>query len=400
MIIDNIAQSSGKNGITPHIGANGNWWIDDVDTGVKAQGQDGNAGVTPRIDETTGHWFIGETDTGVKAAGSNGEDGTSPHIGDNGNWFIGEQDTGVKAQGENGVAGTAPHIDDATGNWFIGEVDTGVKAKGTDGKDGTDGTDGIDGITPHIGANGNWFIGDTDTGTAAQAGSDTSIIPVTLISSNWSTDNASQNISVSGILEDETKQIITIVPFDSSMELYEACEIECTAFGVDNLTFTAKTIPAEDISIYVILENVTGDNKVANNVYSTEETVVGTWIDGRPIYRMCMYDVLPTTGDVTDVRSDIPWKGKNMDNLVNIYGSIYGSSTYPNIRASIFDSTVMRLWVTPTSMCIVMKAEQPTYLGRPFYLVVEYTKTTDTATIEIPSATALMDEYQKGVQES
>jgi hypothetical protein len=332
----------------------------------------------------------------AEAGGSNG---ISPHIGENGNWFVGEVDTGVKAQGADGNAGVTPHIDEATGNWFIGEVDTGVKAKGTDGKDGTDGDDGI---TPHIGANGNWFIGDTDTGTAAQAGSDTSIIPVTLISSDWSTDNASQNISVSGILEDETKQIITIVPFDSSMELYETCEIECTAFGVDNLTFTAKTIPAEDISIYVILENVTGDNKVVNNVYSTEETVVGTWIDGRPIYRMCMYDVLPTTGDVTDVRSDVPWKSKNMDNLVNIYGSIYGSSDYPIIRASIFDNTIMRLWVTPISMCIAMKAdaEAMAYFGRPFYLVVEYTKTTDTATIEIPSATALMDEYQKGVQES
>lgn len=28
-----------------------------------------------------------------------GEDGISPHIGDNGNWFIGEEDTGVAAGG-------------------------------------------------------------------------------------------------------------------------------------------------------------------------------------------------------------------------------------------------------------------------------------------------------------
>lgn len=36
------------------------------------------------------------------AAGDDGEDGITPHIGDNGNWFIGETDTGVKAEGQDG----------------------------------------------------------------------------------------------------------------------------------------------------------------------------------------------------------------------------------------------------------------------------------------------------------
>ena len=31
----------GQNGITPHIGSNGNWYIGDNDTGVKAKGEDG-----------------------------------------------------------------------------------------------------------------------------------------------------------------------------------------------------------------------------------------------------------------------------------------------------------------------------------------------------------------------
>ena len=34
----------GENGITPHIGDNGNWFIADVDTGVKAQGPQGEVG--------------------------------------------------------------------------------------------------------------------------------------------------------------------------------------------------------------------------------------------------------------------------------------------------------------------------------------------------------------------
>ena len=30
-----------KDGITPHIGANGNWFLGDTDTGIKAEGKDG-----------------------------------------------------------------------------------------------------------------------------------------------------------------------------------------------------------------------------------------------------------------------------------------------------------------------------------------------------------------------
>ena len=66
--------------------------------------------------------------------GNNGADGATPEIGANGNWWIGGVDTGVKASGNNGSDGhdgATPEIG-ANGNWWIGGVDTGVKAKGTD----------------------------------------------------------------------------------------------------------------------------------------------------------------------------------------------------------------------------------------------------------------------------
>lgn len=68
----------GKDGQTPHIGDNGNWWIGDVDTGVKARGEDGGPG----------------------------SDGETPYIGENGNWWAGNIDTGVKARGEDGESVT------------------------------------------------------------------------------------------------------------------------------------------------------------------------------------------------------------------------------------------------------------------------------------------------------
>ena len=84
------------------IGDNGNWFVNEVDTGVKAtgpQGDPGQNGTTPRIDTVTGTWWIGDTDTGIKAAGSNGEPGTpglTPHIDmETGTWWIGDEDTGL-----------------------------------------------------------------------------------------------------------------------------------------------------------------------------------------------------------------------------------------------------------------------------------------------------------------
>ena len=38
-----------------------------------------------------------------------GDDGISPHIGNNGNWWIGTTDTGIKAQGEKGVNGASAY---------------------------------------------------------------------------------------------------------------------------------------------------------------------------------------------------------------------------------------------------------------------------------------------------
>ena len=81
------------------------------------------------------------------ATGEKGADGISPHIGLNGNWFIDEIDTGVKAEGidgSNGLDGITPHIG-VDGNWYFDELNTGIKAEGIDGTNGIDGINGIDG---------------------------------------------------------------------------------------------------------------------------------------------------------------------------------------------------------------------------------------------------------------
>ncbi len=69
------------------IGENGNWFVGEEDTGVKAAGTNASIG-------SNGNWYLDGIDSGKKAVGTDAEKVT---IGENGNWFIGTTDTGVKA---------------------------------------------------------------------------------------------------------------------------------------------------------------------------------------------------------------------------------------------------------------------------------------------------------------
>lgn len=62
----------GKDGNTPYIGGNDNWWIGETDTNIPATGP---AGSTPYIGGNN-NWWIGETDTTIPATGAAGADGT------------------------------------------------------------------------------------------------------------------------------------------------------------------------------------------------------------------------------------------------------------------------------------------------------------------------------------
>lgn len=51
-------------------------WLASLEGQDGTDGQDGQNGITPHIDSTTKHWMIGDTDTGVVAEGQDGQDGS------------------------------------------------------------------------------------------------------------------------------------------------------------------------------------------------------------------------------------------------------------------------------------------------------------------------------------
>lgn len=92
---DGANGKNGKDAIAPEVKIEDGYWKISTDggntwtdTGVKAIGTDGKNG-----------------QNGTN--GKDGDDGITPHIGENGNWWIGDTDTGVHATGSAGKDGTA-----------------------------------------------------------------------------------------------------------------------------------------------------------------------------------------------------------------------------------------------------------------------------------------------------
>ncbi|QJS98423.1 YSIRK-type signal peptide-containing protein [Dolosigranulum pigrum] len=85
--------------------------------------------------------------------GQNGKDGETPTIGSNGNWFIAGKDTGVKAKGEDGQSITiTKETRDADGNTIVHFSDgsTVTISKGDKGDQGQKGDKGERGQTPNV----------------------------------------------------------------------------------------------------------------------------------------------------------------------------------------------------------------------------------------------------------
>lgn len=84
-----------------------------------------------------------------------------------------------------------------------------------------------------------------------------SVAQITLSTSAWDSASKTQTVTVSGVSADENAQLITPTPVISSQTAYYESGILCTGQAVDSLTFTCKTVPTEDLTVYVVIQEVT-----------------------------------------------------------------------------------------------------------------------------------------------
>lgn len=95
--------------------------------------------VNNEVNELTGKWreFSGGSGGGSGTAGKSAYEIAVDNgfVGTETEWL----ESLKGSDGDKGDNGTTPHIDETTKNWFIGDTDTGILAQGTNGKDGKDG---------------------------------------------------------------------------------------------------------------------------------------------------------------------------------------------------------------------------------------------------------------------
>lgn len=77
---------------------------------------------------------------------------------------------------------------------------------------------------------------------------------VTLTAAGWS--NNQQTVTVNGVSATEIAQLIQPMPAVASQQAYMAAGIYCSGQAANSLTFTCSTVPTQDITVYVTIQEV------------------------------------------------------------------------------------------------------------------------------------------------
>lgn len=103
--------------------------------------------------------------------------------------------------------------------------------------------------------------------------------------------------------------------------------------------------------------------------YSTTETRVGTWIDGKPVYRKVIISSSGNTGNV-----DIPHGISNIKRVVNVYADAKSSDNY---NYFVNSSSSYAISIREVSREAVKMTFNSAFNTWEVAIIIEYTKTTD-----------------------
>lgn len=122
-----------------------------------------------------------------------------------------------------------------------------------------------------------------------------------------------------------------------------------------------------------------GSGGTNSNIYSTtEEIIVGTWIDGKPIYRKVIEGTLPAaTTNGTAVTSKIDLANLNLEKLVSLVAIAKRDSNSMQTTLPFFSSDKYTIMAYVKENSLTFSNEIKTYNNTPVVSILEYTKTTD-----------------------
>lgn len=143
-------------------------------------------------------------------------------------------------------------------------------------------------------------------------------------------------------------------------------------FGGSGDSFAVPNFPSEENVLKCIKATKEAPYE---DIYSEEETVIGRWIDGKPLYRKVIHATSPsTTGSWANIYSEVA----DIDYISSITGSLYDASidSYNYLNYSTGTGTSIAL-TYHNRIGIDMVAQYRTFANCPVILIIEYTKTTD-----------------------
>lgn len=132
--------------------------------------------------------------------------------------------------------------------------------------------------------------------------------------------------------------------------------------------------------VYAITDDAgssSGSGGSSEEVYSTEETRIGTWIDGKPLYRKVVVGKISRALQeiaIGDISEDI-------DKVVNICATFTsgGGQYYPNSQTTTnaSSSITSNSYVKVDAGRVVAYSSFSVVVNNDIVAIVEYTKTTD-----------------------
>lgn len=115
------------------------------------------------------------------------------------------------------------------------------------------------------------------------------------------------------------------------------------------------------------------DSGVNLETHSSNEVRIGTWIDGKPLYRRCFNFTAPSA---TNRTLTVPFDASNILEVVNITGSAYCSNDKSWASGDTYGSTNYKLHLSVASDGLYVNPG--TYMkSQKGHAIIEYTKTTD-----------------------
>ena len=179
-------------------------------------------------------------------------------------------------------------------------------------------------------------------------------------------NNLTQFVSTSDT--NKTLKQIQVSLYDTS-ELY----IEKETLSLEKGTEATDYEPYIEKAIYVkddngVFETFIDVEKTKNNInYSTEEQVIGAWIDGKPIYRR----VFTGETSIAQINVTIHNYAENVDTLIRSYGQLENSS---GMKLSLLSDDQSVVWANNEFTIYVNNVVEDMF---KYTLICEYTKLTD-----------------------